>query len=518
LGSQSSIFAPHAEPFSRRKLIPRLQKSYFQISQEFALMSAKLASRKNVMLKKYRGKFILALEILTVIGTSAWALPAQPDGPPTGLTLAQAVDAAQRIYPATRVSQEEMNSAAAGIQLARTAYLPRIDVLAQANRATRNNVFGLLLPQSVIPSMSGPVLGTNNFGTAWGSAIGTLVTWEPFDFGFRRAGVASATAEKVRAEAALERTQYDSAVAAADSYLTLVAAQEMVAAAKAGVERAQIILKTINALVDAQLRPGADGSRAEAELAAVRTQMAQAQQAVEVARANLSRFVGIDPAQISISASRLLRMPAGTEPAWPLDLSVNPIAREQNSVVEQSRAQLRVLDKSYSPRFFLQGSLYARGTGAELNGDIQGGLNGLAPTTQNYALGFSMTFPVMDFVSIRARKASQSARIRAEAARYERMTTDLKAQWHAAIAMLHGAKAVAANTPAQVKAARAALDQATARYQSGLGNIDAVAEAHRLLTQAEIDDALARLSIWRAMLGVAQSTGDLRPFLIEAGN
>jgi hypothetical protein len=31
----------------------------------------------------------------------------------------------------------------------------------------------MLLPQSVIPSISGPVLGTNNFGTAWGCAIGT---------------------------------------------------------------------------------------------------------------------------------------------------------------------------------------------------------------------------------------------------------------------------------------------------------------------------------------------------------
>ena len=70
-------------------------------------------------------------------------------------------------YPAITVTQEQINAVAAGIQLARTAYLPRVDALAQANRATRNNVFGLLLPQNVIPSISGPVLGTNNFGTAW---------------------------------------------------------------------------------------------------------------------------------------------------------------------------------------------------------------------------------------------------------------------------------------------------------------------------------------------------------------
>ena len=114
------------------------------------------------------------------------------------LTLGQAVGAALKNYPSIRVSQEQINAAAAGIQLARTAYLPRIDLLAQANRATRNNVFGLLLPQSVIPSMSGPVIGSNNLGTVWGSAIGMLVTWEPFDFGMRQANVAAAAAARAQ--------------------------------------------------------------------------------------------------------------------------------------------------------------------------------------------------------------------------------------------------------------------------------------------------------------------------------
>src|SRR5581483_1404347 len=59
--------------------------------------------------------------------------------------------------------------------------------------------------------------------------------------------------------------------------------------------------------------------------------------------------------------------------------------------------------------------------------------------------------------------------------------------------------------------------QATARYQSGLGTIDQVAEAQRLLTQAEIDDALARLGVWRGLLGLATAAGDIQPFLAEVG-
>src|SRR5919205_794085 len=93
------------------------------------------------------------------------------------------------IFASNLFSQQQIDAAAAGIQLARTAYLPRVDAIAQINRATRNNIFGLLLPQSVIPSMSGPVIGSNNLGSVWGTAVGGLVTWEPFDFGLRRADV-----------------------------------------------------------------------------------------------------------------------------------------------------------------------------------------------------------------------------------------------------------------------------------------------------------------------------------------
>src|SRR5436309_6180019 len=266
----------------------------------------------------------------------------QPSNP---MSISQAVESALRNYPSISVLQEQVNAAAAGIDLARTAYLPRVDSLAQVNRATRNNVFGLLFPQGVIPSISGPVLGSNNSESVWGSAIGGLVTWEPFDFGLRRASVAAATASKTRSEAALKRTQFDVASAAADAYLTLAAAQETVRAAQAGADRAEVLVRSVRVLTDAQLRPGADASRAEAELAAARTQVARAQQATEVARAVLAQFVGVDPAQITLAAPKLLQLPPSPAPTQ-FNTAANPIAVEQNAAVEQAKAQLNILDKS----------------------------------------------------------------------------------------------------------------------------------------------------------------------------
>ena len=457
---------------------------------------------------------LLALLSASTLATAQPAAPAPPH-PDSALTIAQAVERSLHNYPSIQVSQEEITAAAAGIRLARTSYLPRVDALAQANRATRNNVFGLLLPQSVIPSMSGPVIGSNNFGTAWGSAVGTLVTWEPFDFGLRRANVDVASAARTQSEATLKRTQFDVAAATADAYLTLVAAQETVRAAEASVERAEVIGRTINALVNAQLRPGADASRAEAELAAARTQLIQAQQATTIARATISQFVGVEPAQIAVSGTPLLRLPPERE-VTPLNTASTPVALEQGAVVEEARAQLRALERSYFPRFYLQASAYARGTSAETDGRLLGGVNGLAPNAQNYALGFSVAFPVLDLPAVHAREAAQSATIRAQTARARQIATDLRARWNAAVAALDGARRVAANTPAEVAAARAAVQQSTARYQAGLGTVDEVAEAERLLTQSEIDDALARLGVWRGLLGVATAAGDIQPFLAEA--
>jgi outer membrane protein len=59
----------------------------------------------------------------------------------------------------------------------------------QENRASVNNIFGTTLPQAIIPSITGPVLGTKSFTSTFGTSTGALFSWEPFDFGYRKANV-----------------------------------------------------------------------------------------------------------------------------------------------------------------------------------------------------------------------------------------------------------------------------------------------------------------------------------------
>src|SRR6266404_5996552 len=156
-----------------------------------------MGNRKIVFCKYRTGlKWIaLALVLLLVLGPMAVAQSSKV------LTLEEAVDFALKNYPAVRASLERVNAAQAGVGLARTNYLPRADMLWQTNRATDNNITGLILPQSVIAPISGPVSMSPSNRSAWGSAAGLLFSWEPLDFGYRGAKVDAARAARNRATA-----------------------------------------------------------------------------------------------------------------------------------------------------------------------------------------------------------------------------------------------------------------------------------------------------------------------------
>ncbi len=427
------------------------------------------------------------------------------------LSLNDAVQLALMNYPAIKESRARAQAADEGIGVARTAYLPRLDMLWQENRATRNNVFGLLLPQSIVPSISGPVLGTRSYDSVWGSAAGVQLSWEALDFGQRKANVEVARAQSSFAKARTDLTSLDVAAAAADAFVTVLASDEAVRAAQANVDRLQVFANNVRTLVANQLRPGADESRANAELAIAKNQLSQAIQTADIGRATLADAIGAAGTTVELAAGGLANLPQ--EPSLGAgDLKSHPAARAEFAAVEAVRARERVLDRSYFPHVNFQSAFAARGSGAEVPGQPLLG-NGLWPEVPNWAAGLSVTFPAFDLFTVNARKRVELQNELAERARYDQTIQALTTQDARAQALMKAAAAIAQNTPIERQAATAAESQARARYGSGLASITEVAEAQRLLAQAEADDAVARLGVWRALLAAAQVRGDLTPFL-----
>jgi outer membrane protein TolC len=430
------------------------------------------------------------------------------------LKLAEAVRQAMEQYPSIRVNEEQVRAAAAGVQQARLAYLPKADAIAQVNRATRNNVYGMLLQQQVISPISGPPLATNAGTNVWGTAAGFLVSWEPFDFGLRRANTSVSELTRERAAASLDRTRFEVAALVADAFLTAIAAEESLAAARAAFDRIGKLMPVIGALVESGLRPGLDRSRLEAEQAQAASGVAQAEAAVVMARASLAQFLTAAPAGgLKLQRGRLLdavALEAGG------GAKTHPAMLELQLAQKESLARMRVIERSYYPRFNTQATLYARGTGANPDFTTGGALAGLGPNIYNWGLGFTMTYSLMDLPGLRIRKEIEGSRGRAEQARQEQLRRELETQKSRALAQFETAKRVSGNTPTQWKAAREARAQAEARYRAGLSSITELADAERSLLQAEVDDRLARLGIWRARLAVAVAEGDLTDFLARA--
>lgn len=450
---------------------------------------------------------------LLALAAAAHAQSAGETPPQHAFSLSEALQYAVDHYPTVRAALEQVNASTAGVGVARSAYLPRFDATWQMNRATANNVFGQLLPQSVIPSLTGPVLPSEWSQSVWGAAAGGLLSWEPFDFGLRGSTVREAEAGVARARADQSVAQLAVQHAVGVAFLNVVAAEQAIAAADADVRRRETLARGARTLADNQLRPGAEASRADAELAAARTRAIQMRQGLALAQATLIQVLGLVDGTVAIDATSLVQdVPSAR--GSPPSIAPHPLLQSSQAAVDLARARESVLATTDRPRVLLQSSVFGRGTGASVDGPFEGGADGLGLERANWAAGVQVVFPnLFDFASLKARRAAAAATTRAEHARYDEATLKVTSETRAADALLAAARDIAQNTPIQLAAAQQSEAQARARYDTGLANITDVADAQNLLAQAEYQNAMARIDVWRALLSQSVAHGTVAPFI-----
>lgn len=429
------------------------------------------------------------------------------------LTLQSAIEQAANNYPAIRAAQAQQESASNAIGVARAAYLPRADMIWQLNRATTNKANLTPLGQTVVPIPTEPARETTGHSD-WNTLTGVLFSWQPFDFGVRHAqvGVARFGYESARRGAELTRVDIESA--AAGAFLDVVAARQIARVQQANVQRMETLSRSIHVLVDNTLRPGADASQADAQLAQARTQLIQAQAQEKVRLEALANLLQIPSDQIEIDDTPVLGdAPAEADPGIPID--AHPLVEQQTAIRDQAKEQLQLLNRSWVPSFSLYGSV--SGLGAGLTSSpvpaFQGGTAGLAPQTYNWLAAVQITFPAFQIFTLHPQQKAQQAQLSAAEANRARALSDVSTQVKEARALLDGARSVAQNTPVELDAARQSERQQQARYQSGLATVIEVSAAESALAQADGDDAVARLNVWRGLAGVAEAEGDLTPFL-----
>ena len=131
-------------------------------------------------------------------------------------------------------------------------------------------------------------------------------------------------------------------------------------------------------------RIGAGRHPGDAEVARAQTELFRAEQLERVSRARLADVLGIAGTPVEIDAGGLLQLPP------PADLtaqavSAHPVAVAEQARVSEARAQEQILERSYFPKFNLQSTVFGRGSGANPDGTVPGGVNGLGLARANWA-------------------------------------------------------------------------------------------------------------------------------------
>ena len=231
--------------------------------------------------------------------------------------------------------------------------------------------------------------------------------------------------------------------------------------------------------------------------------------------ASLAEWIGLAGTAVEINPASLLSRPPPEEPPN-RRLDRHPLAAAQQAEISVGEARLQVLEKEWRPKFQAQSAIYGRGTGARIDGTFHARGYGLAPRVGNWAVGFNMKFDLLDYKRNRATRQIEAHRIDQQRAREETVTQELRAQVARARIAMDAARKIALNTPIELEAANELAAQSQARYQAGLGTVVEVADAQRLLRQAEVDDSLANLGVWRALLSLSAAQGEISEFLTAA--
>ncbi|MBX9569714.1 MAG: TolC family protein [Candidatus Obscuribacterales bacterium] len=295
--------------------------------------------------------------------------------------------------------------------------------------------------------------------------------------------------------------------------------REQVNVAIANVQRFADFSLVVHAQVGAGLKPAADASLADSQLANARNDLIRARLNYDLARADLALIIGQGGELIDIEPGKMISL---SDPENPLKappiLENHPKALTKKAEVFTRLASRKILDKQYYPTFRWLGGVTLRGTTFHTNrGDVEApDVSGIFPVIPNWSVGMMVDFPFLDILRINAEKKVINERITAARSAYNLAIQELKTEDVQSRTRLQAATELASNMPIQVQAAEAAARQAQARYEAGLATVAQVAEANQILADSRVKEAVANVGVWKALLAVSAVHGDLRPFLSAA--
>lgn len=436
------------------------------------------------------------------------------------LSMKEALSMALDNYESIKAKSNYLKASEAKIEESQRDYWPELKLSAQQSYGTINAQNGPMYGFGGlgVASTSMP-LADNNWNAAFGSLYLANVNWEFFTFGQTRNKIQLAKIGSQQRVTDLEQEKFQHQIKVITTYLNLLAVQRMVFVQQENVKRAEVFLTTVLSLAESGLKPMVDASLAKAEVSNAKIGLLRIQdKEIEFSKA-LAMVIGVEYSLFELDDSFSKEQPLLLHSA-----EVNtshPLLANKQSKIDLSEGQTKLLRSQNMPKLSMFGVIQGRGSGFEHNyvqdntAFSRSYLDGVGIHRGNYLVGVGLTWSVSSLFRNHSKIKNQKYETLALQDEYKLMDRELQNESAMATDRIENAKAHKKESPIQVDAASNAYNQHVALYKNGLSNVADLTQAFYALNRAEIDDEIASINVWQALLLKASSTGYLNLFINE---
>lgn len=413
------------------------------------------------------------------------------------LTPEGAVELALRNHPALRAAGRDVTAAEADHALARSGYLPRLDLTEDLGRSTNPVfVFASKLGQEVFGPADFAVDSLNQPDPFTNAATRLILRQSVWDAGRTHLGSRAAGLGVTAAGDAARRRGEEIAFSALRAFWDVVLADEMRVVTAAAEEAAKANRDLAHQQVEAGIAVPSDRLSAEVRLAEVRAMRIRSDQAARVARAALRQALGLTEQPVFELA------PPSVLPAPPVE---DPEAVVSTALARRADLQAlerRILQAEIGERIARSRLLPEIGVGAQMewNDETAFGTGG-----RNWTVGASLRLPVFDGLETRARLEKARAERAKLADLREALAEGIRLEVSAAWADVVSASERLQVAESALGHSEEALRIVRERYAEGLAVIVELLGSEAGRTEAQGNRAAAQrdLALARAALDLA---------------
>jgi len=407
--------------------------------------------------------------LLLAVSARVWA-----QTEPQAISLDEAVRLAQRNAPFVVQAEGQERTSAAAVRSAYAAFMPSLSLSYGATRQFTGSQRTRIDEGQVITLPDEP----------WSYSAGLGASVQLFDGGRRFFDLRQARAGETAAGANAVSQQYAAALGAKQQYFNVLAARESQVAAGAQLEQAEQQRRTSVARARARAATRSDSLRAEIQVRNAQLAMADAQNALEVSNASLTRTVGT-PHPVTAASDSLepTALALGEEELAGL-VENSPNVRQARASLEAAHSARRAAWTEYLPSMNLS---YSRsGSGASQDFALDSDLS------YSGAARLSLSFPLFNQLQreVRVTQASVAEDLAEAALRDEELAArESLIQWLGAFRLAEDQVAAQAAT---IQAAEEDLRVQQQRYAVGGSTLLDVLTSQTQLDQARRDLIRAR--------------------------